>query len=484
MAGQDSAVLRRTKIVATIGPASEAAATIRELIAAGLDVARLNLSHGEIGHHLEVLAELRRAAREAGRVVGVLADLPGPKVRSGIFPDGGVYLAEDSEVEFVPGLDGASATLITVDDPSIADLDHGDRVILGDGAITCEVLGKTANGIRARVLTGGRVQGRPGVHIPSERLRMTAPTEQDLRLLELLAPHDVDFVAVSLVRSPHDLERVRAVIGRDGPMVMAKIETAPATYDIMAILDAADAVMVARGDLGIELPIEAVPHIQKHIIRSAVAKGVPVITATQMLESMITSPSPTRAEVSDVANAVLDGTDAVMLSAETAIGHDPALVVATMARICERAEQEADYRQWGGRLGRLQRLDAGDGRVSITGAMTHAAWQAAQDVGASAFVCCTRSGLTVRALARFRPAARLVGASPNARTARQLSLSWGVSPLLVDACATIDELVSHALAAAVGAGLVTGGEVVAVLAGAPDSSEPTTDVLRLVRAKR
>ncbi|MGE0880583.1 MAG: pyruvate kinase [Acidimicrobiia bacterium] len=474
---------RRTKILATIGPASDSPESIRALIAAGLDMARLNLSHGNVEHHVEVLERIRSAAKAAGRPVGVLVDLPGPKVRSGVFPDGGVYLAEGSVLQFVAGLNGATSDVITVDEPSIADLHPGDSVILGDGAITCEVLGSTENGVTAKVLTGGRVQGRPGVHIPSERLRLTAPTDEDLRLLEIMLRHDVDFVAVSFVRGPHDLARVREVVGTNGPMIVAKIETAPAVVDIDAILEATDAVMVARGDLGIECPIEAVPHIQKQIIRSAVAKGVPVITATQMLESMIISPSPTRAEVSDVANAVLDGTDAVMLSAETAIGADPALVVATMARIAERAELEADYRQWGSRLGRLQRADSPGGVVTITGAMTHAAWQAAQDVGASAFVCCTRSGLTARALARFRPTATIIGLSPNERTARQLSLSWGVLPLTVDTYTNTDELVWFAVEASAKAGIVKHGDVIAVLAGAPDSTEPATDVLRLVRVR-
>ena len=277
---------------------------------------------------------------------------------------------------------------------------------------------------------------------------------------------------------------------------MAKIETAPAVANLDAILTATDAVMVARGDLGIECPLEEVPHVQKRVIRACVTAGVPVITATQMLESMIHSPAPTRAEVSDVANAVLDGTDAVMLSAETAIGHDPVLVVATMSRIAEAAEAEADYVQWAGRLGRIQRLMAlkgrpvpggavpagrGPGPMAITASMTGAAWQAATDAGAKAILCCTTSGTTARAMARFRPAARLVGLSPDPATARQLALSWGVEPLEVQRYESTDEMVWFAVERAVHAGIVGAGDVVAVLAGAPDTgSHGATDVLRLV----
>ena len=241
--------------------------------------------------------------------------------------------------------------------------------------------------------------------------------------------------------------------------------------------------MVARGDLGIERPLEDVPHVQKHVIRACVEAGVPVITATQMLESMITSTAPTRAEVSDVANAVFDGTDALMLSGETAIGHDPVAVVQTMARIAERAEVEGDYEQWGGRLGRVQRSFANEGAAKITQAITHAAWQAANDVDATTIVAATRSGLTARAMSRFRPRAQLVGVSPVERTVRQLTLSWGVVPLLVDQCDTLDDLVWYSVSAVVDAGLVGLDELVVMLAGSPTWSDGATDVLRIVRIR-
>ncbi|MFM7536469.1 MAG: pyruvate kinase, partial [Acidimicrobiales bacterium] len=325
---------RRTKLVATLGPASEAPDVLDALLAAGVDVVRLNLSHSTIDAHLQRVRDVRAAAARVGRTVAVLADLPGPKVRSGVFPDGGAFLVEGATVVLVPGDGPCDATTITVDYQTLLDdVRPGDTVILGDGAITLAVEEVTATpgsadagpggAARARVVTGGRAQGRPGVHIPAERLRLTSPTADDLALLGPMVAAGVDFVAVSFVRAAADLEVVRAAIGGPVPRLVAKIETAPAVADIEALCRAADAVMVARGDLGIECPIEDVPHLQKRIIRTCVEAGVPVITATQMLESMIHSPSPTRAEVSDVANAVLDGTDAVMLSAETAAGKYP-----------------------------------------------------------------------------------------------------------------------------------------------------------------
>jgi pyruvate kinase len=326
------------------------------------------------------------------------------------------------------------------------------------------------------------VQGRPGIHLPSERLRLTAPTADDLVYAAAMAAEGADFIAVSFVREARDIAQVRNVIFPLPTRLVAKIETIPAVANLAAIVEASDAVMVARGDLGIECPLEDVPHLQKKIIRHCVEAGVPVITATQMLESMILSPAPTRAEVSDVANAVFDGTDAVMLSAETAIGHDPVLVVQTMARIAARAEAEANYSRWGARLGRVQRRQWDDSSDRITLAITHACAQAASDAGAEAILCCTRSGRTARAMARFRPDARLIGLSPDAATVRSLALSWGVVPLHVETHDSTDELVWFAVESSVRAGLVTIGATVAVLAGAPDRpSGAATDVLRLVR---
>jgi pyruvate kinase len=477
---------RRTKIVATLGPASEAPAVLEALVGAGVDVFRLNLSHGPVEQHLARLGAVRDAAKAIGRTVGVLADLPGPKIRSGTFPGTGVHLTAGTQVRLVAGEGDCSDHTITVDYPALVeDVTEGDKIILGDGAITLEVVGRAGDEVLATVLTSGRLVGRPGVHLPAERVRLTTPTPHDLELLGVMVQADVDFVAVSFVRHAADLRIVREAAGADPPMVVAKIETDPAVTNLAAILGEADAIMVARGDLGIERPLEDVPHLQKHVIRSCVEAGVPVITATQMLESMIGSTAPTRAEVSDVANAVFDGTDALMLSGETAIGRDPLAVVETMARIAVRAEREADYMQWGARLGKLQRTprlgDESGANARITQAVTHAAWQAANDVEAAAIVAATRTGRTARAVSRYRPQTLLVGVSPYERTLRQLALSWGVVPLPVDVYETLDDLVWYSVATAVDAGLVHLDDLVVMLAGSPTWSEGATDVLRIVR---
>ena len=353
--------------------------------------------------------------------------------------------------------------------------------MLGDGEISLRVVDKTADALVAEVESGGRTQGRPGVHLACERLALHAPTAEDLELAEAVAAAGVDYIALSFVRRASDVEELRGVVG-DRARIVAKIETAAALGDLAGITAAADAVMVARGDLGIDCPLEDVPHLQKRIIRHCVEVGTPVITATQMLESMIDAPAPTRAEVSDVANAVFDGTDAVMLSAETAIGHDPALVVATMSRIAARAESEASYRQWANRLGRVQQRQSGDVRERITQSITHAAWQAADDVGAAAILCCTRSGRTARAMARFRPPARLLGLSPGPPHARRPGAvvgrrAGGDGGVRLD---RRDGLVRRR--ARRHRGFIARGDTVVVLAGAPDRlSGAAADVMRIVR---
>ena len=473
----------RTKIVATLGPATDRPEVLDEMIVAGVDVVRINLSHGPVDSHIARLRAVRESATRTGSVVAVLADLPGPKVRAAPFPDGGLELRAGATVSLHPGAPVSSKDVVGVDYPTLLeDLHPGDPIVVGDGAITLKVERVSSEGALCEVRNGGRAQGRPGVHLPSERMRVETPTTEDLALAERMSAEGADFLAVSFVRDADDLQCVRDAIAPMRTRLVAKIETLSAVQHLDEIIAASDAVMVARGDLGIECPLEDVPHMQKQIVRSCVAAGVPVITATQMMESMITASSPTRAEVSDVANAVFDGTDALMLSGETAIGADPANVVRTMARVAERAERDADYAHWADHLGRLQRKGLPDGPDRITMAVTHAAGLAAVDAGADAILCCTRSGRTALAMARFRPLARLIGLSPDPATVRALALSWGVIPVQVETYETIDQLVWFAVETAVNRGLVTSGQTVLVLAGAPDgASGASTDVLRIVR---
>jgi pyruvate kinase len=475
---------RRTKIVATIGPASEHPSVLGRMMDAGMNMARLSLAHGPLEETLGRIDVVRRVAAEAQRTVGILADLPGPKIRAASFVDD-VRLAEGDHVRLVPGGDDdtSDSHRIAVDCPElVGSLQPADRVALGDGGVELAVEDVDAERAVARVLTGGRLRGRPGVSFPTARFSMESPTADDLRLFDAMCEAYVDAVAISFVRSAADVQRVRAAGGPDAPMLVAKIETQEAVDALDEVIAVADGVMVARGDLGIRCAPEDVPHYQKRIIRRGVAYGRPVITATQMLESMVEAPTPTRAEASDVANAVFDGSSALMLSGETAIGHDPVGAVATMARIAARAEREFDYLGWGSELGlQVTATQGAPSHVRITAAISAAAWRAANDVGAAAIIACTTSGATARAISRFRPVMPVIGATPEPRTARQLSVAWGITPVVIHRQETTDDIVWFAVKAAVEAGVVQPDDVVAVLFGSPEKPQPVTDVLRLVR---
>jgi pyruvate kinase len=474
---------RRTKIVATIGPASDSPDVLRRLVDAGMDVARIGLAHGTLDEAVTRYRTIRAVTEELGATVGILVDLPGPKVRLGTFEQSPTVLEPGSPVRLVPGRDRSDAHTLGVDyEHLLADIRAGDVLAVGDGSVTLQVESVDGDGAKAVVSHGGPVQGRPGLHIPSDRLGMSSPTPEDLHKLDAFIEEGVDMVALSFVRSAHDVRRIGTEPHPRGPLVVAKIETRAAVENLAGIIEAAGAIMIARGDLGTELGIEELPHLQKRITRDCISGGKPVITATQMFESMITTPAPTRAEVSDVANAIFDGTSAVMLSAETAVGADPVLAVRTMARVAQRADQEFDYEAWARRIRLLRRSAVGDNPdARLTDAMTAATWRAATEMGVSAIICISDSGFTVRSMARFRPSMPIIGFSPVDRTVRQLTMSWGTVPLRapgrVDDLSLMEELID----AARDAGYVRSGEVVAVLAGAGSKRSSATDVLRLAR---
>lgn len=470
---------RRTKIVATIGPASDSAPVLRKLIEAGLDVARIGLAHGTIDEALVRYRTIRAVSAEMGKPVGIMIDLPGPKVRLGSF-SGAVDLPSGSVVKLYPGRPTSTAAEFGVDyENLLSDIHVGDMLALGDGSVTLQVQSVDATCATALISHGGHVQGRPGLHVPSDRLGITSPTPEDFVKLDAFVEVGVDMVALSFVRSGHDVRKIATEPQPRGPLVIAKIETRAAVENLAGIIDAADAIMVARGDLGTELGIEELPHVQKRIIRDCIALGRPVITATQMLESMVTAPAPTRAEVSDVANAVFDGSSAVMLSAESAVGADPVNAVATMARIAQRADQEFDFDNWARSIRLIRKEAVGTGSARITDSMTGATWRAASEMGASAIICISDSGFTVRSIARFRPSMKIIGFSPQQKTLQQLALSWGTTPMLaphrVEDMASMDELVVIAR----DRGFVRSGDVVAVLAGAGATGQHASDVLRM-----
>ncbi len=473
--------MRRTKIVATIGPASEDPGTLEKMIAAGMDVARIGLAHGSLDEHLEKYRNIRAAAAATGANVGILADLPGPKVRCAPFPEGGVIFEDGKPVIFTAGEAASSSTLISTDYESlVADVEVGDGLALGDGNVTFVVESKEADSLQARVVRGSRVQGRPGLQVPSDRLRITTPTADDIRFADAFIEAGVDMVALSFVRSAHDVRSLGVEPPPRGPLVVAKIETRAAVENLEGIIAASGAVMVARGDLGVDYPISELPHLQKHIIRRCIAGGLPVITATQMLESMVYSPTPTRAEASDVANAVFDGTSSVMLSGETAIGVDPVNAVATMAEITARADAEFNHDDWADQVNQLRIVrPSSDLGAVTTDAMTMAAVRVADQVGASAIVCLSRTGFTVRSVSRFRPRVPILAISPDQRAVRQLALSWGSAAISQPDRATIRETIDAALTASKERCGLHPGDRVVVISGHAMAAR-ATDTIRVM----
>ncbi len=452
---------RRTKIVATYGPAIDSDEAIARVLEAGADVIRLNFSHGDHAGHGAAIARIRAAADRAGRAVAILQDLRGPKVRLGVLPGDGVDLAAGATVLLAAAetTKDPRALLPVTGYPTLAqDVVAGQTILLDDGAVRLRAAETTPEGVRCEVLVGGRLSSHKGINFPETRLAsletITAKDEEDLRFG---LSQEVDWIALSFVRSAADITRLKERIdahGADTP-VIAKIEKKEALADLDAIVTAADGIMVARGDLGVETPLEEVALRQKEIIRECNRQGRIVITATQMLESMITHASPTRAEVSDVSNAILDGSDAVMLSGETAVGAHAVDAVAIMSRIAERTEAML---QGNRALAHSPYLD------QVADAVAHAVCQLAQEIEADAILCFTRAGFTARLVSRYRPRSPVVALSPDLRTVRRLAPVWGVRPILVreeGGEAPLDA----ALREAQEAGIVRKGEKVIVAAG-------------------
>ena len=476
---------RRTKIIATIGPASDSEPVLRKLVDAGMDVARLGLAHGTLDEAVERFKRIRKISEDMGKRVGVLVDLPGPKIRSAPFPSEGSYLANESKIRLTPGTNQSSEQVVEVEYENVLDdLVPGDVIPFGDGQVVVRVETIDKNEATATVTSGGMLHGCPGIRIPSDRLSLPTPTDDDLHKLDAFVELNVDMVAVSYVRSAHDVRRVGTEPHPRGPLVVAKIETRSAVENLAGIIEASAAIMVARGDLGTECDIADLPHLQKQIIAECIAGGLPVITATQMLESMINNSSPTRAEASDVANAVFDGTSAIMLSGETAIGKHPVESVEIMARIAERADQAFDYGRWAERVAELRQSSEAeashDSSQGITDAMTLATWRAANELDLAALVCISGSGFTVRSMARFRPNVPILGMTMDERTAQQLTLSWGVTPFCIDTAMGYEERIGNAISTAKSEGILKTDDLIGVLAGITGDS-PATDVLRIMR---
>jgi len=458
--------MRNAKIVCTLGPASATHDQVRELVEAGMTVARINASHGTPEDRRALISVVRNVDAETEKPVAVMLDTQGPEVRTAELDDP-VHLEEGSAVRFV---EAKTATAEEVGlSTSIAAAEPGSRVLVDDGRIEAVVERVRGETVEAHVRSGGELGSRRGVNVPGVDLGLEVVTEKDREDLRLAAETEVDFVAASFVRNGRDVHAVSETIedaGGDIPVV-AKIERADAVDALGSIIEASYGVMVARGDLGVECPMEDVPMIQKRIIRRCQNAGVPVITATEMLDSMIDARRPTRAEASDVANAVLDGTDAVMLSGETAIGTDPAHVVRTMDRIVREVEESAEYAEL-----LEQRVPAADG--GRTDALTRSARFLARDLDASAVVVVSESGYTARKTAKFRPGVPVVATTPNDRVRRQLALSWGVNVQYAERTPeSATAIVENGVEAALEVGIAESGDTVVVVSGMMTELEET-----------
>jgi pyruvate kinase len=467
---------RRTKIVATLGPATDSPDRLEAVLRAGVDVARVNFSHGSADDHLARVQRFRDAAARAGKPAAVLADLPGPKLR--VLLPAPRDLAPGDTVTFSLSAEPAHAGDLTLTEPEVlADVRIRQRMLLDDGRLQFEAAAIDAGRLTARVLVGGTLKPNKGLNLPDTPLTIPAVTDRDREALAVAARAGVDWVAASFVRGPEAAAEVRAACAAVGLRVpvLAKIERPEAVGRAAAIVAAFDAVMVARGDLGVELPLERVPTVQKMLIAEARAAGKPVVTATDMLDSMRENPRPTRAEASDVANAIFDGTDAVMLSGETAVGRYPVEAVGCMHRIAVETEthlREAGIRAAAGYAG----VDAG-----IDDALSLAACGLAGEVGAAAIVTPTISGRTARLVARHRPWARVVAVAPADAVVRGLALVWGVAAVRMSPAAPGTDRVAAAVTDAFRAGAVAEGERVVVLAGHPIEGGPLFPTLRVVR---
>jgi pyruvate kinase len=479
---------RRAKIVATIGPASKDREMLRKLIAAGMDVARLNFSHGTHEDHQSVYEHLRALSEELDKPITILLDLQGPKIRIGEIEGGKVELVKGQQLTLTTEKSPGNKQVVSVDYPGLLDrLDIGSHILLDDGNLELEVVaknaGKTDHQVETRVLVGGTLKSHKGVNLPGVELDIPALTQKDIDDLSFGLELGVDAVAVSFVRRAEDINQVREIIYQltsrqrpqewSSPLLIAKLERPAALDNLEAIIAAADGVMVARGDLGVEMPPEAVPIAQKRIIELANLKAKIVITATQMLESMINQPRPTRAEASDVANAIFDGTDAVMLSGETAVGRYPLEAITVMSNIVLRAEEHIT------RWGRWAGLPEAGVCDDDTYFMTKAAIALAQDRNVTALAAFTESGRTARMLSKGRAIVPILACTPNEDTYRRMNLYWGVKPIRVPRVASIDEMLQAVEPALLNAYPLKPGQQVVLTFGYPVQQRRPTNMAYL-----
>ncbi|MFT9486378.1 MAG: pyruvate kinase [Tepidibacillus sp.] len=467
--------MRKTKIVCTIGPASEKVEVLKKLIHEGMNVARLNFSHGDHQEHLARIHNIRQAAKETGKTVAILLDTKGPEIRTGVIGAPEVELKQDGTIilttdEIIGDENKISITYAGLPN----DVQPGSKILIDDGLIGLEVIKIEGNEIHCRILNGGILKSKKGVNVPGVKINLPGITEKDAKDILFGIENDLDFIAASFVRKASDVLEIRKILEEHNAdiLIISKIENHEGVENIDEILQVSDGIMVARGDLGVEIPAEEVPLVQKMIIEKCNKAGKPVITATQMLDSMQRNPRPTRAEASDVANAIFDGTDAIMLSGETAAGKYPVESVATMARIAVRTEEALNYKEIYNKRSSLQ-------QTTVTDAISQAVANTAIDLEVNAILTPTESGQTARLVSKYRPKAPIIAITPNPKVMKKLSVSWGVYPILGQQIRTTDEMITHAVDEALNAGAINQGDLVIITAGVPVGKTGTTNLIKV-----
>lgn len=471
--------MRRTKIVCTLGPATDDYSVLKNMIRAGMNVARLNFSHGTYEDHKRRMDMVKRARRELGVPIAILLDTKGPEIRVKTFAGGMAELKKDSEFTLTTRDVQGDDKIVSI---TYADLPlyvkKGARILVNDGLIELNVLSVSSDSIVTKVMNDGALSDRKSINLPDTDIDMPYLSDIDREDIKFGVEQDVDYIAMSFVRSVEDVRMVKRLLTEfdsHGVQLIAKIENRSGVNNMMSILAECDGVMVARGDMGVEIPFEELPGIQKDMISRCYRRGKKVITATQMLESMINNPRPTRAEISDVANAVYDGSSAIMLSGETAAGKYPVEAVRTMATIAEQAENGINYKK------RFLALDPETN--SITDAVSHSACAAAFDLDAKAIIAVSQTGYTARKISRFRPSAPIIAPTTSEKAYNQLALNWGVTPTLSKMQDSSDDLFRHVAVCAVNTGIVREGDLVVIAAGVPVGVAGNTNTMRIEKVK-
>ncbi len=467
--------MRRTKIVCTIGPSIDTEERIASLIEAGMDVARLNLSHGTSEDHLRRLNLIRKVSSEMKRNVGFMFDTRGPEVRTGDLDEDYVVLEDGQEFVLTTETIAGNNRKVSVTYTELhRDLKPGDSILIDDGLISLEVVEIAGREIKCRVLHGGKLRSYKGLNTPETRINLPAIGEEDSEDIHTALENDIDFLAASFTRGYEDILEIRRLVEKSSGsiMILAKIESREGVKNYDEILEVSDGIMVARGDLGVEIPPEEVPLLQKQFIKKCNMVGKPVITATQMLDSMIRNPRPTRAEASDVANAIFDGTDAVMLSGETAIGRFPIESVKTMSRIAERTEEGLDYKKIMEELSPTM-------RKTVTDAISYSTCHISYELNANAIITATHSGHTARMVSKYKPRAPIVAVASRREVASQLTLTWGVNAIICKPAKSTDDMFHNAIQVSLKEGLIKDGNLVVITAGVPVGISGTTNLLRV-----